>query len=163
MDEDTFRRLPRGGKQEALLRAVVLSNQDEAAKQGLSQLTVSELEQDVRARPLSDVVAERRSAAFDLNSFRQTHIAGSVRLDQKGILVFQTPFDRGWQAWQNGQAAPALKVDGGLLGVGLEAGEHKLELHYRNPVLIPALAITLASFLLLAAGLWRWPRLGLPE
>jgi uncharacterized membrane protein YfhO len=163
MDEDTFRRLPAGGKQEALLRAVVLSNQDEAAKQGLSQLTVSELEQDVRARPLSDVVAERRSAAFDLNSFRQTQIAGSVRLDQKGILVFQTPFDRGWQAWQNGQAAPALKVDGGLLGVGLEAGEHKLELHYRNPVLIPALAITLASFLFLVAGLWRWPRLGLPE
>jgi uncharacterized membrane protein YfhO len=162
MDEDTFRQLPRGGKQEALLRAVVLSNQDEPAKQGLSQLTVSELEQDVRTRRLADVVAERRSAALDLNSFRQTHLAGRVRLDQKGILVFQTPFDQGWRASQNGQAATALKVDGGLLGVGLEAGEHTIELHYRNPVLIPALAITLASLLILAAGLWRWPRLGLP-
>jgi len=162
MDEETFLRLSTGGKQEALLRAVVLSNQNEATKQGLSQLTVSELEQDVRARSLSDVVAERRSAALKLNSFRQTHIAGSVRLDQKGVLVFQTPFDRGWRAWQDGQAASALKVDGGLLGVGLEAGEHKLELHYRNPVLIPALAITLASFLILAASLWRWPRLALP-
>jgi len=162
MDEDTFLRLSNGGKQEALLRAVVLSNQNEVAKQGLSQLTVSELEQDVRARSLSDVVAERRSAALKLNSFRQTHITGSVRLDQKGVLVFQTPFDRGWRAWQDGQAASALKVDGGLLGVGVEAGEHKLELHYRNPVLIPALAITLASFLILAASLWRWPRLALP-
>jgi hypothetical protein len=163
MDEDTFLRLPPGGKQEVLLRAVVLSNQDEAAKQGLAELTVSQLEQDVSARPLSDVVAERRRAALDLNSFRQTHMAGRVRLDQKGILVFQTPFDQGWRAWQNGQAAPALKVDGGLLGVGLEAGEHTLELQYRNPVLIPALAITLASCLILAAGLWRWPRLDLPE
>lgn len=162
LDEDTFLRLPAGGKQEALLRAVVLSNQNEAAKQGLSQLTLSELDQDVRATPLSDVVAARRSAAFELNSFRQTHIAGRVRLDQKGILVFQTPFDRGWRAWQNGQATPVLKVDAGLLGVGLDAGEHKVELHYRNPVLIPALAITLASFLILAAGLWRRPRLGLP-
>jgi hypothetical protein len=82
---------------------------------------------------------------------------------QKGIVLFQTPFDRGWQAWQNGQATPVLKVDAGLLGVGLDAGEHKIELRYRNPVLIPALAITLASFLILAAGLWRWPRLGLSQ
>lgn len=162
LDEQTFLRLPAAGKQEALLRAVVLSNQNEAAKQGLSELTVSELEQDVRATPLSDVVAARRSAALELDSFRQTHIAGTVRLDQKGIVVFQTPFDRGWRAWQNGQDAPVLEVDAGLLGVGLDAGEHKIELHYRNPVLVPALAITLVSFLILAAGLWRRPRLALP-
>jgi len=162
MDEDTFLGLSAGGKQEALLRAVVLSKQNESARQGLSQLTVSELERDVSARSLSDVVAERRSAALELNSFRQTHIEGNVRLDRKGILVFQTPFDRGWQAQQNGVAAPVLKVDSGLLGVGLEAGEHRLDLHYRNPVLLPALVITLASFLILAAALWRRPRLGLP-
>jgi uncharacterized membrane protein YfhO len=108
-------------------------------------------------------VAERRSAALDLKSFRETQISGSVRLGQKGILVFQTPFDPGWQASQNGQAAPAIKVDGGLLGVELEAGEHAIELHYRNSVLIPALAITLASFLILAVSLWRWPRLSVAK
>jgi uncharacterized membrane protein YfhO len=163
MDEDTFRRLPAAGRQEALLRAVVLSNQTEAAKQGLSELSVTELEQDIGATSLPDVVAARRSAAFELNSFRQTDIAGLVHLDQKGILVFQTPFDRGWRAWQNGAEAPVLKVDAGLLGVALDAGEHKVDLHYRNPVLIPALAITLASCLILAVGLWRWPRLAFPE
>jgi uncharacterized membrane protein YfhO len=162
MAEDVFLRLPGGEKQEALLRAVVLSNENEAEKQGLSQLTVSELEEDIRATPLPDVVATRRNTAFNLNSFRQTRIAGSVRLDQKGILVFQTPFDRGWRALQNGQVVPVLKVDVGLLGVGLDAGEHNVELHYRNPFLVPALGVTLASFLILAAGLWRWPRLGLP-
>jgi hypothetical protein len=160
--EDVFRQLPREEKQEALLRAVVLSNENEAGKQGLSQLTVSELEQDIRATPLPDVIAARRNTAFNLNSFRQTQIAGTVRLDQKGIVVFQTPFDRGWQASQNGRATPVLKVDIGLLGVGLDAGEHTVELHYRNPVLIPALVVTLASFLILAACLWRWPRLRIP-
>jgi len=43
-----------------------------------------------------------------------------------------------------------------------DAGEHKVELHYRNPFLVPALVVTLASLLILAAGLWRWPRIGLP-
>jgi uncharacterized membrane protein YfhO len=162
MDEDMFLRLPGGEKQEALLRAVVLSNQNEAEKQGLSQLTVSELEEDIRATPLPDVVAARRKTAFDLNSFRQTRIAGNVHLDQKGIVVFQTPFDRGWRALQNGQVAPVLKVDVGLLGVGLDAGEHNVELHYRNPFLVPALAVNFGSLLMLAASLWRWPRLGVP-
>ena len=163
MDEDTFRRLPAAGKQEALLRAVVLSNETEAARQGLSELSVAELGQDITSSSLSDVVAARRSAALQLDSFRQTEIAGRVRLDKKGILVFQTPFDRGWRARQNGEKAPVLKVDAGLLGVALEAGEHTIDLRYRNPVLIPALAITLASLLLLAVGLWRWPRLAFPE
>jgi uncharacterized membrane protein YfhO len=160
--ENVFLRLPGWEKQEALLRAVVLSNENVAEKQGLSQLTISELEQDVNVTPLPDTIAERRSTAFNLNSFRQTQIAGSVHLEQKGILVFQTPFDQGWRAVQNGRVAPVLKVDVGLLGVGLDAGEHRVELHYGNPFLFPALGVTLASFLILAAGLWRWPRLGLP-
>jgi Bacterial membrane protein YfhO len=162
MAEDVFLRLPSGEKQEALLRAVVLSNENETEKQELSQLTVSELEQDIGATPLPEVVAARRKTALDLTSFGQTRFEGKVFLDQKSILVLQTPFDRGWRALQDGQAAPMLKVDVGLLGVGLDAGEHKVELHYRNPFLVPALVVTLASFLILAASLWRWPRLALP-
>lgn len=162
MDEEMFRRLPGGEKQEALLRAVVLSNRHEAERQGLSELTVAELEEDLTATSLGDVVAARRNTALRLTSFDQTRIRGAVRLDQKSILVLQTPFDRGWHARQDGQAAPVLKVDSGLLGVELNAGEHELELNYRNPALAPALTVTLASFLILAAGLWRWPRLGSP-
>ncbi len=160
--EDIFLKLPAREKPEVLLRAVVLSNKSEGEKFGLSPVILSDLEQEIRNSSLADVVAARRKTALDLISFRQTRIAGSVRLDQKGILVFQTPFDRGWRAVQNGQVATVLKVDVGLLGVGLDAGEHKVELHYRNPFLLPALAVTLASFLILAASLWRWPRLGLP-
>jgi len=162
MREDVFLRLPSGGKQEALLRAVVLSDEKEAEKLGLSQFTVSELERDITATPLLDVVAARRNAAFNLTSFRQTHLEGSVRLEQRSILVFQIPFDRGWRASQDGQVTPVLKVDAGLLGVALDAGEHKVELHYHNPLLAPALIITLGSLLVITTMLWRWPRLGLP-
>lgn len=162
MDEDMFRGLPGGEKQEALLRAVVLSNEMGAEKQGLSQLTTPELERDITTTPLQDVITVRRNTALDLKSFRQTRINGSVHLEQKGILVFQTPFDRGWHAFQDGQAMPVIRVDVGLVGVGLDAGEHEVELRYRNPLLVPAVIITLASCLILGVGLWRWPRLCLP-
>jgi uncharacterized membrane protein YfhO len=161
IEEDLFLQLPTEQKPEALLRAVVLSNKNEVEKQGLAQIAISELDRDIKDTPLPDIVAARRDTALSLTSFCQTRIVGTVRLDQKSILVLQTPFDRGWRALQDGQAAPVLKVDVGLLGVGLDAGEHKVELHYRNPFLVPALAVTLASFLILAASLWRWPRLSL--
>ena len=129
---------------------------------GLTRATLSDLEQDARNSSLTEVVAARRRTALELTSFNQTRFEGNVSLNQKSILVLQTPFDQGWRAFQDGQAAPTLRVDVGLLGVGVDAGDHKVELHYRNPVLVPALLVSLAAFLILGAALWRWPRLDLP-
>ena len=58
-----------------------------------------------------------------------------------------------------GKPATTLKADAGLLGVAVEAGEHKLELRYRNPWLVPGAVISLAALLLLTIARWRWPRL----
>jgi uncharacterized membrane protein YfhO len=159
--EDDFLNLPMGEKPAVLLHAVVLGNQSKG-KQGLAQWNLSDLAQDVRSFSLADVAAARRKTALKLTSFSQTRFQGNVLLDQRSILVLQTPFDRGWRAFQDGQSVPVLNVDVGLLGVRLDAGEHKVELHYRNLFLVPALLVTVASFLILGAGLWRWPRLGLP-
>jgi uncharacterized membrane protein YfhO len=86
-------------------------------------------------------------------------LTGDVKLDQNGLVILQTPFNRGWKAFQDGKPRPVLKADAGLLAVALDAGEHKVELHYRNPWLIPGSLISLGALLLLAIGLWRWPRL----
>lgn len=130
--EDAFRNLPASEKPALLLHAVVLSNESEAAKQGLTQTNLSDPKQSARSFSLADVVASRRNTALSLTSFRQARIAGTVRLDQKSILVLQTPFDRGSRALQDGQAAPVLKVDVGLLGVALDAGEHQVELRLQH-------------------------------
>lgn len=156
--EEVFRQLPANEKSEALLRLVVVPSQNEAERHGLSLLNADEVKQETAAS-FSDAVAARRNSALNLTSFRQNRIAGTVRLEQKSILVLQTPFDRGWRAFQDGQAAPTLKADIGLLGVALDAGEHKVELRYRTPFLRTAFAVSLVSLLILALGIWRWPRL----
>ena len=157
--KDIFLKLFARDKPEVLLRAVVLSNQSEAEKLGLSPIVLSDLEQEIRNSSLAQVVATRRKAALELTGFQQTRIEGKVVLEHKSVLVVQTPFDRGWHALQDGQAAKVLKVDVGLLGVALDAGEHKVELSYRNPYLAAGMVVSLASLLILAAGVWRWPRL----
>lgn len=162
LSEDLFLKLPDAEKPRMLLHAIILSNEDETIKQGLIQANLSDLEQQARNFSLADVAVARRATALKLTSFSQTRFEGNVSLEHKSILVLQTPFDQGWRASQDGQTAPVLKVDVGLLGVGVDAGEHRVELRYRNPYLLPAALVSLLSLLILAGLLWRWPRLGLP-
>jgi uncharacterized membrane protein YfhO len=161
--EDIFLHLGSSVKPQALLHAVVLSEQNAAHKPELSQLTLDELKQQMSETSLADALAERRATALSIRSFRQTRIDGTVRVNQKGIVVFQTPFDAGWHAFIDSRAVPVLKVDAGLLGVALEDGEHRIELRYRPPLLYAGAAVTILSCSVLFLSLRRWPRIRLPN
>ena len=159
--EDMFLQLPSGAKPQALLHAVVVSEQNAADKPELSQLTLDELKQQMSETSLPDAFAERRAAAMNIHSFKQTRIDGTVRIDQQGIVVFQTPFDSGWHAFSDGRATPTLRVDAGLLGIALKGGEHRIELRYRPPLLYAGAAVTILSCSVLFLSLRRWPRIRL--
>jgi hypothetical protein len=159
--EDLFLHLPSRAKPEALLHGIVLSEQDAAHQSGLSQLSFDALMQQMSLGSIPDALAERRATAMNMQSFGQTRIDGTIRLNQNGIVLFQMPFDSGWHASSDGRAIPTLKVDGGLLGFALKDGEHRIELRYRPPLLYAGAAVTLVSFGVLLLSLWKWPRIRL--
>ena len=161
--ENTFLQLPSSVKPQALLHTVVLSDKDDGVKSQLQKTTLDELKQQIRETSVPDALTERRATALNIRSFGQTRIEGTVRLDRKGILVFQTPFDRGWHARMDDRAVPVLRVDAGLLGILLESGEHLVQLRYRPPFLYIGAAITIMSCAIFALSLWRWPRIHLPH
>jgi len=162
LTEDAFHKLPGDEKSLLLLHVVVVSSESDGEKLGLAHANLSEVEQDARNLSLADLASARRKTGLQLTSFNQTRFAGTVSLPQKSILVLQTPFDRGWHAVQDGQPVPVLKVDVGLLGVGLDAGEHNVQFRYQNPVLVTSVLATLISLLILGVSVWRWPRLNVP-
>jgi uncharacterized membrane protein YfhO len=161
ISEDVFLHLPSSAKPETLLRGIVLSEQDATHQSELSRVTRDELMQQLSTNSLPDVLAERRATAMNMHSFRQTRIQGTVRMNQNGIVVFQMPFDAGWQAFIDGRVTPTLKVNGGLLGVALKDGEHRIELRYQPPLLYAGAAVTVLSCAVLLLSLWRWPRIRL--
>ena len=122
LPEDEFRKLARAEKEQVLLTVAVLSREEESRNHGPASITIAELRREMAASSFPAMIEKRRETALSLTSFRQTRIEGTVRLDQSSILVLQTPFDRGWYASQDGQTAPVLKVDAGLLGVALDPG-----------------------------------------
>jgi len=163
ISEDDFLRLSVAEKAEALLQAVILSNQTQPGQHSLARIGLSDLRQGATTFSLENTVAARRETAFTLSSFSQTSFEGKISVNERSILVLQTPFDSGWHALQDGQSVPVTKVDFGLLGLNLNPGEHTIVLHYRNPTLVAASIVTLASFLILGLSMWRWPRINLGD
>ena len=161
ISKDIFLQLPSSVKPETLLHAAVLSAQSGADKLGLSQLSLDELKRQMSTTSIPDVLAERRAMAMNIHSFRQTRIEGTIRVNQNAIVVFQTPFDAGWRAFSDGRPTPTLKVDGGLLGVALKNGEHRIELRYQPPLLYAGAVVSVLSCVVLLFSLWRWPRIRL--
>ncbi|HEX4696598.1 MAG TPA: YfhO family protein [Candidatus Udaeobacter sp.] len=159
--EDIFLELPSWVKPQALLHAVVLSEQNAAHKPELSRLSLDELKQQMSETSLLDALAARRATALSIHSFKQTRIEGTARINHTGIIVFQTPFDAGWHAFSDGRPTPTLRVDAGLLGIALEEGEHTIELRYRPPLLYAGAGVTILSCSVLFLSLRRWPRIRL--
>src|SRR5438874_840819 len=137
--EDVFLQLPQWAKPLALLNAAVLSNRDAANEPGPSPLTMGDIKYQVIDTSLPDIAAKRRSTALNISSFRQTRIDGTIQLNQRSVLVLQTPFDPGWHAFQDGRVVPVLTADFGLLGVVLNAGELMVDLRCRLPFLYAGL------------------------
>lgn len=160
--EDIFLQLPTWAKPQALLHAVVLSDKDASAEPELSRLTLDDLKQWMHDTAVPEALSERRATALNIHSFRETRMNGTVRLDKKGILALQMPFDAGWHVFIDGRIAPLLRVDAGLVGVVVKSGEHMVELNYQPPLLLTGAALTLVSFLIFSLSLWRWPRIHLP-
>src|SRR5947207_2367146 len=160
--EDMFLQLPKWAKPLALLHAAVLTDKEAADELGLSQLTMGDIKYQAIETSLPDIAAKRRRTALNIRSFRETRIDGTIQLNQRSVLVLQTPFDPGWHAFQDGRAAQVLKADLGLLGVVLDAGQHTVELRYRPPFLYAGAAVSFVSLLIFAASLWRWSRIHLP-
>ena len=160
--EDVFRGLPRDAKEEVLTAVAILPSKAEGERLGLTEITIPDLQRERDRTPFPDIIAARRRNALTLTSFAQTRIEGTVNAEAKSVLIVQTPFDRGWRAWQDGKPAAVTKVDVGLLGIAVDVGPHQITLRYRNPRLTLALVITSLAALIGILAAWRWPRLTTP-
>jgi hypothetical protein len=96
-----------------------------------------------------------RSRALRLDSFSHNELRGRIEAQRAGVLVFAIPFDRGWQAELNGETARLERVDVGLTGLLLPAGEHTLVLRYVPPYGRAAAVTSLAALAVFALLLLR--------
>lgn len=71
----------------------------------------------------------------------------NVTASSAALLMLSEIWDPGWSATVNGQPAPVLEVNHMFRAVPVPAGDSSVELRYDAPWLLPSLAISLASAL----------------
>jgi hypothetical protein len=90
------------------------------------------------------------------------HVVVRTTTSAPGLLVIRNAFDEGWHAKVDGEDAPLLRADYLMQAVAVPAGQHTVELEYRDPWIVGGLLVSGAAwvillFVLVAAAMWRRP------
>lgn len=114
-----------------LLRALVLSEEQIAAHGDILQpLPEASLTTISYAAYLDDCNLRRATAAesfvADPDGFTSV-----ITTDAEELVFFSVPYNKGWHAAVNGEAAAVEKVDNGLCAVRVPAGESTIRFEYR--------------------------------
>ena len=72
--------------------------------------------------------ADRRKDACDSFTATRSGFVATITLEKENLVFFSVPYDEGFFATVNGEAAEVLNVDGGLIAIPAGAGENEIVL-----------------------------------
>ena len=99
---------------------------------------------------LGSVAAKLSAHPWNLTSWTDTSLKGSISCGQEGWLFTSIPFDAGWKVLVDGKEQEPEKILDSFVGIWLSAGSHTVTMEYTPKGLIPGALISAASVLLLA-------------
>ncbi len=104
--------------------------------------------------------AELEANRYDVESWSNEEFTGTMSAEgQGGIMYFSILDNPGWDIYVDGEKTEKLDaVNLSFTGAVLESGEHRVELRYRTPYLIPSIALSVAGVLITAALAWIYSR-----
>ena len=85
---------------------------------------------------------------FEITTFKETKIIGTVTTDRDGILYTSIPYEPGWKAKVNGQEVYIDAIHNAMIAIPVERGTHEIELTYVPDGFMMGLGISFASLVL---------------
>lgn len=79
---------------------------------------------------MEEAVRELQSNSLQNLCIQNDHISGNIDA-KEGWLFFSIPYSRDWTARVDGEKVTIHKANVGFMAIGLESGEHYVELEYR--------------------------------
>lgn len=87
---------------------------------------------------------------------RPTHVTLDVESSGQALLVASITRHKYWQAFIDGNRTENAATNVAYQGVVVPAGKHVVELRYRNPLVVPALVVSVVALLgAIAVVFWR--------
>jgi uncharacterized membrane protein YfhO len=159
MTESDYSNLDERQKAFAMLKVFTVANEEVPKLESLRRLNVGDIPKRYKATEYEKDIEALREHHLNITSFSPKRITGTVSVPNDRMLIFTTPFDKGWRARLDERATQIILVDYGLVGILMPKGEHTIELSYHLPYIASGLAISLAVLaiyiLLLASVILR--------
>lgn len=141
-----------------LVRAVALDDEQVEKYGGLFAGTAETTALDYE-HFVNDAALLRAAAAHSFTADNRG-FACDITLPVQNLVFFSVPYEEGWTATVNGQAAAVEKVSGGMMAVEAPAGEAHIEFSYHTPGLKASACTVLLGVAAYAAymAVWYLPR-----
>ncbi len=110
---------------------------------------------------LRELWAALSEASWQLESWTDTHLEGTISCGETEYLMTTIPYDRGWTVTVDGVEQPTFPMIGAFLGVRLTPGSHTVVMDYFPEGLAVGRMLTAGSVVLLAVitlGEWMYRR-----
>ena len=78
---------------------------------------------------VNDISALKKDS-FNIQLFSENLIRGKIKADNKKILFFSIPFDKGWKIKLDGKEIKPFVANIGFTGIQIDKGEHTVELSF---------------------------------
>lgn len=97
-------------------------------------------------RALRDLVAYQKQNGLQLEKFSSTRITGHFTADpDHPYLLFSIPYEEGWSFKLDGNPVTSSQALGAFMAIPVSPGLHQVEAHYRPPLALPGLVLSLTS------------------
>ncbi len=93
-------------------------------------------------------ISELNKVANDI-TIEKNKISFNANLDEEQYVFISIPYSSGWKAKVNGKNTEILKADDAFMAIKLDKGNYNIELNYVTPGLLPGIAISIISVILL--------------
>ncbi|MDD4371333.1 MAG: YfhO family protein [Anaerostipes sp.] len=106
------------------------------------------------SKKTKEYLAARKMNSLKNIKYKDNHFSGNITVNKPKLLCITIPYGKGWSAKVDGKETKILKTNGMYMGVVLEKGNHKIQLHYETPGIRIGFIISMIGFILFGVVAW---------
>lgn len=100
---------------------------------------------------ITDKIEKLAQKSFNMLSFSDTYISGTVNCEKSQILFLPIPYNENWKVLINDKETRIYRANAGFMAVMLPVGYSNVELRYESPAFNVGVVTTMGSLIIFTA------------
>ena len=149
--QSDFEKLSTFQKDYVSLNALVMDDADVSANKILNPFNLSDTipSSNFNWDVYSSLVSKLNKDTFNISSFKENEIKGTINLDSSKIMYLSIPLNKGWNIQVNGNNVKPIVVAKGMMGVPLSKGKNVVELTFKHLYIFKGIILSIGALIIL--------------